>query len=626
MHEIGFFSLLLALFCSFGLAGLGCYQAWTGTAGNSRLMERGQIFCTAAILVTSSVLLYALATRDFSFAYVRDYTDTFLPQFYALTAFWAGQDGSFLFWVLCIALFGVFVIFSPGYRKLSPEVQRYFWVFFFLIQGFFLVMLTGPSNPCIELVPAAAEGRGLNPLLQNPGMIFHPPLLFLGYAGFTVPFCLALAIRLAGDNKSWLDASVNWVLVSWIFLTAGIVLGAWWSYMELGWGGYWAWDPVENASLIPWLSATAFLHTSIISRRRGALYRSNFFLVGLTFLLCIFGTFVVRSGIIDSLHAFGGSEVGMPLLWFMLVGLGLSLYLTFKSHDGESTHLDELWSKPGLLMIAGWILLGVGLIVFLGVNWPVISKLWSDKAIGLDAGFYNRVCLPLFALLALLLSICPWMQWKEGVRSLPALGAVIGTGVAAAIVFGMKGITHPVALLGAASACMAMVSIVLLFVIRKDVRSRRYAWGAYGVHIGVAMMVLGVAFSGPYQIVEEAVLEKGHAMTAGAYTLTYDHFREDHTPAMETYEARLLVTRDGADIGVLTPQKRMYRNFSQTFAEVSVIPSLGEEVYATLLGFNEDHDISVKISINPLVNWIWIGGTLMSLAAFLCWRTGRRKG
>lgn len=626
MHEIGFFSLLLALFCSFGLAGLGCYRAWNGDSGYVRLMERGQYLCTAAIVLTSAILLYALATRDFSFAYVRDYTDTFLPQFYALTAFWAGQDGSFLFWVLCIALFGVFAVLSPGYRRLSPEVRQSFWIFFFLIQGFFLVMLTGPSNPCIELVPAPVEGRGLNPLLQNPGMIFHPPLLFLGYAGFTIPFCLALAIRLAGDNKSWLDASVNWVLVSWIFLTAGIVLGAWWAYMELGWGGYWAWDPVENASLIPWLSATAFLHTSIISRRRGALYRTNFFLVGLTFLLCIFGTFVVRSGIIDSVHAFGGSEVGMPLLWAMLIGLGLTLFVTFRSHEGEATHLDELWSRPGLLMVAGWILLGVGLIVFLGVNWPVLSTLWSDNPVGLDAGFYNRVCLPLLALLTLALAVCPWMHWKQGVANPSMLALVTGVGVAAGLVFGLKGITHPVALLGAAAACMAMTTIVLLFVTQKDVRARRYAWGAYGVHLGVAMMALGVAFSGPYQQAGEAVLEKGGTMTLGEYSLTYDHFREDHTPAMEVYEARLQVERDGVRVGTLTPQKRMYRNFSQTFAEVSVIPSLGDELYATLLGFNEDQDVSVKVSINPLVNWIWIGGTLMCLAAFLCWRTGRRKG
>ena len=622
MHAISFTALLLSMLAAIGLTGLAGFKALKDDHGTVALLEKGQIVLTMVVLAVSVVLLQALVVRDYSYVYVRDYTDNLLPMFYAVTAFWAGQNGSFLFWYLCVAVMGWFMIYTPGYSRLDGRTKVYFWIIFFLVEIFFLFALTGPSNPFMKLDPVPADGRGLNPLLQNPGMIFHPPLLFLGYAGYTIPCCLALASRLSGNGREWLDLSRNWNIVAWIFLTSGIILGAWWSYMELGWGGYWAWDPVENASLIPWLAGTAFIHTAIVGRTRGTLLRTNVFIISLTLLLCFFATFVVRSGMIESLHAFGGSRMGVPLLVFLTAGTLLTLYVCLVRRKDDATTIDDFTSRPGMLFLTSWFFLCLAGIVFLGVLWPVISSIWSENPVGLDAGFYNRVCLPLFAVLGFVMSICPWFSQKSGVSDKAALGAVLAVGaLSAAAVFAL-GYRQPLALFSAASGFMIVACVAMVFVRNKGLRSFRPAWGAYGVHLGVGLMVVGVAFSGPYKVEVEAVLTQGQSMTVGDYMVRYEKLEHHHdNPAMDMHAAILTVMRDGREVGTLAPEKRLYASFQQsTFAEVSVIPSLGEEIYATLLGFNEEGAVSLKVSLNPLVNWIWIGGTLSCLIAFLCWR------
>ena len=627
MHAISFTALLLSMLAAVGLTVLAGMKALKDDHDTVALFEKGQILLTMVVLGVSVVLLHALVVRDYSYVYVRDYTDNLLPMFYAVTAFWAGQNGSFLFWYLSVAIMGWCMIYTPGYTHLDSRTKVYFWILFYLVEIFFLFALTGPSNPFTKLDPVPADGHGLNPLLQNPGMIFHPPLLFLGYAGYTIPCCLALASRLSGNGREWLDLCRNWNIVAWIFLTAGIILGAWWSYMELGWGGYWAWDPVENASLIPWLAGTGFIHTAIVGRTRKTLLRTNVFLIALTFLLCFFATFVVRSGMIESLHAFGGSKMGIPLLVFLAAGLALTLYVCLVPRKDDATAIDDLVSRPGMLFLASWLFLCLAGIVFLGVLWPVISSLWSENPVGLDAGFYNRVCLPIFAILAFVMSVCPWFSQKSGIGDRLALGVVLGAGaVSGAIIFAL-GYRQPLALFAGVSGVMIAVAVVMVFVRTKGLRSFLPSWGAYGVHLGVALMVVGVAFSGPYKVESEAVLSKGQSMTVGPYEVRFDELRHQHdNPAMDSHSASLTVLRDGREVGSLTPEKRLYASFQQsTFAEVSVIPSLGEEIYSTLLGFNEDGDVSVKVSLNPLVNWIWIGGTLSCLIAFLCWRKIERR-
>ncbi len=627
MHAICFSALFLSMLAGAGITAFTAYKALQEDYSPLRLFERSQIALATVAILVSIVLLQALAARDFSYAYVRDYTDTFLPLFYAITAFWAGQNGSFLFWYLCLTIMGWCMVYTPGYSRMDDRTKIFFWIFYFLVELFFLFALTGPSNPFMKLDPVPAEGRGLNPLLQNPGMIFHPPLLFLGYAGFTIPCCLAFACRLSGNGRDWLELCRNWNILAWIFLTSGIILGAWWSYMELGWGGYWAWDPVENASLIPWLAGTAFIHTAIVGRTRKTLLRTNVFMIGLTLMLCFYATFVVRSGLIESLHAFGDSRMGIPLLVFICGGLLLSLYLVLVRRKDDTEQIDDFLSRPGMLFLASWLLLCLGGIVLLGVNWPILSGLWSENPVGLDAAFYNRVCLPLFAILALVMSFCPWLGQKGGISDRAGLMTVLATGVVAAGGIFSLGYRQPVALLGAASGMMITVSVCMVFLRNKGLRNFRPAWGAYGVHLGVAFMVLGVAFSGPYKLEQEAVLTSGQSFSVGAYQVVYNELRHMHdNPAMDVHEAKLTVSKDGKPLGEVLPQKRLYRGFERnSFAEVSVIPSFGEEVYATLLSFNEKGDVSVKVSINPLVNWIWIGGTLSCLVAFLCWRKIERR-
>lgn len=614
--------LLVGMLACLGACAWAALSAWKTELCDLKWIERAQLVITGLVVVVSLILFRALALRDFSFASVADYTDTFMPMFYALTAFWGGQNGSMLFWLLVTTCMGSLTLCLPGYKSLPQSYRLYFWIFFLLIEAFFFLLLTGPSNPFVELSPAPPQGRGLNPLLQNPGMIFHPPLLFMGYAGFTVPCCMAFAGWIHGDQKGWLLSARNWTIVSWVFLSAGILLGMWWAYMELGWGGYWAWDPVENASLVPWISASALLHAMIIGRRQRALYKTNLFLVALTLVLCFFGTFVVRSGYIDSIHAFGNGGVGVPLLIFMLVFVALLVFLLLQ-FPSQGQKLAHLVSRQGLLFLTMLVLGLVAALVFLGILWPVISQLWSKNAVGLDAGFYNRSILPFFALLAVFFVFCPWLAWKEGAgRRVSLLLGLLFLAVGTSLY--LAGMRLFVPLLAASAAISGGLGLLAFLSCQPHLLRSGYGFGVYGLHLGLVLIVLGIAFSGPYQMSKEAILRKGDSVDIDGYRVVYTDFREFETSAMRVWEARFdAFDVDGKKIGTLTPQKRIYRNFRQNFAEVSVIPGLGKELYATLLGFDKEQTISLKISIHPLVNWIWIGGVLVCLLPFLALRRAR---
>ncbi|MFN2342017.1 MAG: heme lyase CcmF/NrfE family subunit [Desulfonatronovibrio sp.] len=580
-------------------------------------MEKAQVSAFILITMASLILLQALLMRDYSFSYVYRYTDDFLPGIYRLSAFWSGQNGSFLFWQWIMALMGFIFLFSPVYKALSSKVKGYFWGFFFIIQAFFLLMLTGPSNPFLIMDPAPVSGRGLNPLLQNVGMIFHPPMTFLGYAGFTIPACLALAGWMAGDQRSWLFQIRNWLLFAWVMLTGGgILLGGWWAYMELGWGGYWAWDPVENASLIPWLVSTAFMHTAMIGKQRNTLHKTNLVLISLSLITCFFATFLVRSNVIDSLHTFGGTGVGFPLAVLILASIVLTLFVAFTA-TGNKSAVDSLWSKQGLMIVTSWILLALAVIVAMGTMWPVISKIWMDSPIGLGPDFYNRVCLPIFTLMAAVMCVCPWYNWRSGLKDRNSFILVCLVFVCTLIGLWVGGIRLPLALIAAGAGVAGMFSLLLHIFLTPQVRRKRAGWGVYLLHFGIAMIVLGVAFSGPFNISSERVIPKGERITINNYDFHYIEFEEIVTPGIATYEARIDVYKDGEKIGLLTPQRKLYRNFDSPYAEVSVIPSLGNEIYSTILAFDQEQTVTVKINITPLVNWIWIGSIIVCISAFM---------
>ena len=617
MHLFAFFCLTAALAVCLGAAVWACFTLWDGKSGSPAVPEWAQTFVFGLLTLSSVVLLTALAKRDFSFKYVAEYSDSLLPMFYTLTAFWAGQSGSFLFWLLMIGLFGFVWTFTSGYQSLHARTKGFYWLFFFLIQSVFLLLLIGPANPFIKLVPAPLEGNGLNPLLQHPGMIFHPPVLFMGYAGFTIPFCLALASSFSGEGVRWVVAGRRWFVLSWVYLSVGIILGGWWSYMELGWGGYWAWDPVENASLIPWLSSSALLHTAIIGRNRRALERTNLFLMGLTLALCFFGTYVVRSGVIDSLHAFGASGLGGPLLTLILATLTLSVLSMAAPSGNEQRSIGELFSRQGLMVVTALFLMLIGMVILMGTMWPVISLIWSPNPIGLGESFYNRVCLPLFAALSCILAWCTWLGWKKGFTSFRLALTTFGVWAGGSAMMWWAGMNRPLPLLAAGAALAAVFSMSVNLIRSATARKSVRNWGVALVHIGLAFMILGVAWSGPFKVEREFVLEPGRTAQLDGYSLVYRGVEEFSRSNMFVAEATLEVSRNGKVLGKLNPQRRLYRNFQQPFAEASILPGFGDEVYATLLSHTPDGAASFKVSINPLVNWIWIGGTLMCLAGVL---------
>ena len=335
----------------------------------------------------------------------------------------------------------------------------------------------------------------------------------------------------------------------------------------------------------------------------------------------------MRSGVIESLHAFGEGGVGQPLLIMIACFAGVSLLVLYFGGQGPaqlSKPVSGLYSLTGFLVLACWLFCALAAVIFFATMWPVVSIIWSAKPLGLDAAFYNRVCNPMFVLLAGLLAFCPWLSWKEGARSPRILALVAAVAVAAgAVAAFVFQITLPSALAGVALACAGMASILILFAKESFARTRKGGLGAYLTHFGLALVVLGVAVSGPYQQAKEAVLAPDQTLTIGAYTVTNKGLTKAETPAMFAATATLPVEKNGVAIGELAPERRLYRNFEQPFAEVSTVPSFGDELYATLLGFTDDGAVSIKVSVNPLVNWVWIGGTVMCLAALLCLRRFR---
>lgn len=626
MYYFAFALLLAALLGSLAFAGAALIHLWQKKDGIPAFIERGHILVTGCFLMASAFLLHALYWKDYRLDYVASYTDNILPLFYRLTAFWAGQPGSMLFWGLTVAVMGSVFALTRNYKSLSGETKLWFWTFFYILIAFFGLIMTVWSNPFAMQYPVPADGRGLNPLLQNPGMIIHPPLLFLGYAGFAIPTCLALAGALSREQESerpWYVSTRAFMLLAWAFLSAGILLGAWWAYMELGWGGYWAWDPVENSSLIPWLFATATFHTVVVERRRQILRRTNIFLISLTTLSSFFATYLVRSGVIDSVHAFGQGPVGRPLLIFILAALALITAVSWQAKPHGNRFSDPA-SREGLLVLASWILIAVGFIIATATMWPVISRLWTASPQGLDASFYNRVCLPLGTVLIALAAFCPLLGWSGKISRAQALVTLCAALIAAGVIWAL-GYRQTLPLVTSAFAAAAAVALLWMAGSRLAGKGAGFTPAAIGIHIGVILIALGVSFSGPYKMEEELTFTANGSAKLGAYTITMKKLSQGEEPGYEYLEPALEVQKNGKVLGTLRPQKRAYDKFQgMLFTEVDVIPSLGEEVYASVSGMDSRENVICKVSIEPGVNWLWIGGAVMSILPLLALRRRKR--
>ncbi len=645
MADIGYIALFLALVASiysaiafvFGVRGR--HPALTASARNSLLAVCGLVSISVAVLV------YALVTHDFQIEYVASYTsrDTSLP--YLLSALWAGNDGSLLFWGWLLSLFATVVVLQK--RDIGNELIPYASSIIIATEAFFLILLLWVSNPFHKLSFVPADGMGLNPLLENPGMILHPPVLLAGYVGFTIPFAFAIAALLTkrlGDE--WLIAIRRWTLLAWLLLGVGNIIGAWWAYVELGWGGYWAWDPVENAGLMPWLVATAFLHSIMMQRRRGMLKVWNMVLIILTFTLAIFGTFLTRSGILSSVHTFAESALGP----FFLVFIGITLFgslglLYYRSEElkGEA-EMDSLVSRESTFLLNNLLLVGAAFAIFLGTVFPVISEAVRGVKISVGAPFFNQVNGPIFLAIILLAGVCALIGWRRAsiknlVRNflwplLAALILVIGLFILeirewyALVAFFLCGFVLSTILYEwfrgtrayhrtrAENYLKAFLSLI---------GTNRPRYGGYIVHIAIILIAIGVIGSSLYDIEKEATLTLGESMSIKNYTLTYEDMDRYETQSKEVVTATLSVYNKGKFIGKLVPEKYFHRSYEQPVTEVAIRATLLEDLYVILVGWDEDGTTAFKVLVNPLVNWIWVGGGVFLLGGLIAFWPDRRR-
>ena len=589
------------------------------TYNNVAMLEQGFNIIIGIYVVISCVLLQSLMMSDFTLVYTASYTNRELPFLYKVTAFWAGQAGSMLFWTNGIIFFAFLFRNSHSYKELSDETKTWYWFFLSVFIAFFAFLIGTWNNPFVIQTPAPQDGAGLNPLLQAVAMIIHPPMLLLGYAGMIIPACVALASSFSTVKEStpWVETVRTSVLLPWMFLSGGIVLGGWWAYMELGWGGYWAWDPVENASFLPWLVSSAYLHTSLVQRYRDKLHRMNLFLITLVALTTIFATYIVRGGIVESVHAFAGT-VGTPLLIFVIVGICVLSYIVYATPPQNDNVLDGINSKEALLVLVSWFFLVAAVIITLATLFPVFTRAFADRSIGLDVKFYNDVVLPLFIVITILLSLCYAMTWKQGLRSKKELIIPSLLGIVAIVISYIAGYRQVSALLGIGSAiAMFYTAKIFFFPSQYKFLSRRYI-AATLVHLGFGIMVFGIAFSGPFKEEKEIVLKPNQSVMFAGYNVTYTEHEFTTIPEFTYYRAVLQITKDGKDYGVLTPEKRIYPKYeSMSFAEASVIPSLYKELYASLLNVQEDNTVFINISVQPFVNWIWIGAIILTFSPII---------
>ncbi len=644
MADIGYIALLLALVAAiysaiaFVFGTKGKHPALIDSARNSLLAVCGLVSISVA------ALLYALLTHDFQIEYVASYTSRDLSLTYLLSALWAGNDGSLLFWAWLLSLFATVVVLQK--RDIGKELVPYAASIIMATQTFFLILLLFVSNPFQKLSFVPAEGMGLNPLLENPGMLFHPPTLLAGYVGFTIPFAFAIAALLTrrlGDE--WLIVIRRWTLLAWLILGVGNIIGAWWAYVELGWGGYWGWDPVESASFMPWLVATAFLHSIMMQRRRGMLKIWNIVLIVITFSLAIFGTFLTRSGILSSVHTFSESVLGPFFLGFIGVVLFGSLgLLYYRSGDlkGEA-EMESLVSRESTFLLNNLLLDGAAFAIFVWTVFPLISEAVRGVKISVGPPFFNQVNGPIFLAIILLTGICALIGWRRAsIRNLlrnflwPLVAALI-----LGIVLFILGIREAYALIAFPLFTFVLFTIFYewwrgtrarhrmraenyLKAFWNLIRANRPRYGGYIVHIGIIILAIGVAGSSLYSIDKEVSLKPGESMTINEYTLTYENMDSYETQSKTVVTASLSVRNKGKLIGQLTPEKYFHRSYEQAVTEVAIRSTLLEDLYVILIGWDEDGTTAFKVLVNPLVIWIWIGGMVIVLGGLIAFWPDRQ--
>src|SRR5881275_905231 len=648
MTLLGTLALWLALLVGVWGALAGFVGGLNGRADLARSARHAVFAMCGALLVAVVSLEWALFQHDFNVEYVAAYTSRNLPIFYTWSALYAGQKGSLLFWATVLSVFGslALVLTPRRHAELLPTVAGVVS----LVASFFIsVMLFGHANPFQRLPYTPLDGSGLNPQLQNPGMVFHPPMLYLGYISITIPFAFAIAALLAKRlDADWLVAIRKWTLLSWLFLSIGICLGMWWAYVELGWGGYWAWDPVENASLLPWLTMTAFLHSVMVQEKRGMLKKWNLALIIGSWLLSIFGTFITRSGVISSVHSFTQSSVGYFFLAFLIVAgtASFALYTSRLPLLAAEARLESMVSREASFLFNNLLFIGIAFSVLWGTLFPILSELVQGTKVTVGPPFFNQVNIPLGLALLALTGIGPLIAWRRAsVPNLQRQFAVPATaGGFTLLVLLVGGMRDLYALLAIALGGFVAATIMQEFARGARARHRQYGeayplaltrllgrnrrrYGGYIVHTGI--VILFVAFAGmAFKTETEATLRPGESAVLKSpygWTYTFTHLGVSQYDALnrQVTAATLEIGRDGKRLGVLTTEKRQHvdglgRPTFQPSTEVGIRSDLREDLYVVLGGVvNGTEQAVFRFTINPLVWWVWYGGMIVAVGGLI---------
>ena len=650
MENLGALALLLA-FC---VSLYAIISSVVGRLKNKPFLtlsgERAVLAVWVLITTASGILVYGLMTSDYRMAYVASHTNRDMLPFYKFAAWWGGQEGSLLFWSWLLSTYAAVAVLTTrrGHRNLLP------WVVAILsaIQLFFLTFNAFVVSPFQVLavdrvVTSVADGMGLNPLLQYWAMVIHPPFLYLGYVGFSVPFAFAMASLIEkAPGESWIHTTRRWTLVTWLFQSIGVALGSAWAYHVLGWGGYWMWDPVENASLLPWLGGTAFLHSVMMQEKKGMMKVWNMVLIATTFFLCIFGTFLTRSGIVSSVHAFAESPIGKYFVSFLAIGIAATVWLIINRLDylKSESELESVISRESSFLFNNLILLASCFAVLWGTLFPVITEKLSNEKISLDAVWFNRLMVPIGLGLLFLTGVGPLFAWRrtsiDSLRKnfqLPGIGMMI---VAAALLIG--GMRYPYSIISLSLCFFVAATIVLEFfrganAINEKMRigfipsvvelthrnTRRY--GGYLVHMGIVLMFIG--YSGhPFNQTTVGEVDKGSVLKVGAYSLKVLDLTEGDTPNYQWETAILDVSKNGESLGQLEPTRRFYKAAQQATAIVALRSRLNEDLYINYAN-RTGNKATLQAYVFPLVDWIWIGvlvligGTLVALVPSKVGRT-----
>jgi len=636
MASLGAFTLL----AGFVVAAYAAAMSVAGARrGSRRFIESGigaLYLNTALMSVASGLIVYAFVVQDYSIKYVQHYSDSVQPLFYKITSYWGGLDGSILFWVFLLSVFGAIAVHvnRERHRELIPYVVAVIAV----VEMFFLFLMVIHRNPFdTYLTEVPTDGRGLNPLLQNPYMVIHPPSLYIGFVGMTIPYAFGMAALITGYlDDSWLRAVRRWTMISWLFLSFGLTLGMIWAYEELGWGGYWGWDPVENAGLLPWFTATAFLHSVMVQERRAMLRVWNVTLVIVTFFLTIFGTFMTRSGVVQSVHAFGEDRaLAMMFTAFMVAVVVFSFGLVIKRLPLlRSRHeLDSWASREAAFLANNWILLFAALFVLFATMFPTLSEAIAGQRLTVGPPFFNRWMAPIGLALLFLTGVAPLLAWRKSTLSnlryqffWPVLTSIV-TAVALAAL-GVR--------VWASGLCFVLCAFVTATIVQEFWRGaavrkqgtgtdlltaliglvgrskRRY--GGYIVHLGIVLIFLGFAGEG-FKQEEQMLLRPGQLATVGHFSVRLDSVQVTDDGQKQMVTGHLTVYEDGKEIGKSYPAKWFFRKHEQEpTTEVAIRRGPAEDLYIVMPAFDlKDQSASLHVVINPLVDWIWVGFGVMAL-------------